>query len=118
LIRRILEGEWDDGKNLFSDDRIDLFVGYREERMKKLGTSRVAVNVGGMSVENHGRTLKYLFQDIDSFAVAMQRNLEFYHQKSMYRLRFPAPQGSAYKYLAAYEAITEAKKSLKEQISV
>ncbi|MGM0432425.1 MAG: lysophospholipid acyltransferase family protein [Spirochaetota bacterium] len=118
LRERILNGEWDDGKTFFPGDVVLMFVGYRDERMKKIGEVKVNMSISGITASTDSQQYDFPFQEIDSLTVAMQRNLEFYHQNSMYRLKFPAPRASAYKFLALYEITNEAKKSLKERISM
>jgi hypothetical protein len=108
LINRISGGEWDGGKPFFKGEPAKFFSGYRDERMKSLGEVQVNMTINGITVTLDGETREFSFSHIDSLTVAMQRNLEFYHDKSMYRLQFPAPRASAYKYLSVFEAIEEA----------
>jgi 1-acyl-sn-glycerol-3-phosphate acyltransferase len=104
LVRRMASGEWDEGKTFFAGEPAHLFSGYRDERMKSMGEVKVNMSIEGIIITDDKEQRLYSFEQIDSLTVAMQRNLEFYHNKSMYRLKFPPPRASAYKYLTVFEA--------------
>jgi 1-acyl-sn-glycerol-3-phosphate acyltransferase len=105
LERRMASGEWDEGEPFFAGEPAHLFSGYRDERMKSMGEVRVNMSIEGIIITDDSEQRLYSFDHIDSLAIAMQRNLEFYHNKSMYRLKFPPPRASAFKYLTVFEAL-------------
>jgi hypothetical protein len=70
-----------------------------------MGEVRVNMSIEGIIITDDSEQRLYSFDHIDSLAIAMQRNLEFYHNKSMYRLKFPPPRASAFKYLTVFEAL-------------
>ncbi len=107
LAERLRDDHWKPEDLIFPGDTVRVFEGYRDRRMKVLGTAEVNMTVKGLSMKMKGEESFFPFTEIESFAVAMQRNLEFYHENTMYRFKFPAPRASAYKYLAVYEAIQE-----------
>ncbi len=103
--RRIKNGEWGLSDYFFPGDKARLFSGYRDRRMRVLGSVRVNMMREGIEVVRNSVKQIFYYDKIESLAVAMQRNLEFYYDGSMYRLHFPAPRASAYKYLAVFEAV-------------
>lgn len=107
LSRRFSTHEFDD-KPLFGGDTVKLFTGYRDSAMTSHGEVLVNMTSRGITARTEsGKEYDFSFDSIDSLTVAMQRNLEFYKDSVMYRLQFPAPRGSAYKYLSAYEVLME-----------
>ncbi|MCF7941706.1 MAG: 1-acyl-sn-glycerol-3-phosphate acyltransferase [Spirochaetia bacterium] len=110
LKRRVLSAWWKPEEAIFPEDRARMFSGYRDSRMKVLGTVGVRMSTRGIEVIRPEGVTLFKLEEIESLAVALQRNLEFYYEKRMYRLHFPDQRTSAYKYLAVYEAIVSAGK--------
>ena len=106
LEERISAHFWKAEERIFPGDNVKVFEGYREKRMKVNGPAEVNMTIKGLQMIQKGKVTFFPFLEIESMAVAMQRNLEFYHNNTMYRFKFPAPRSSAYKYLAVYEAIS------------
>ncbi len=118
MQRRIAEGDWDHGEYFFPGDVVQFFRGYRDSRMKKLGKATANMTLGGIEVRTDEKVFRFTLDAIESLSVAMQRNLEFYHNNSMYRLKFPAPRSSAYKYLAVYESILAVGRNGQTRVSL
>ncbi len=106
LEERVSQGFWKDEEFIFPGDQVKVFEGYREKRMKVRGSAEINMTIKGLQMTQKGEITFFPFSEIESLAVAMQRNLEFYHNNIMYRFKFPAPRSSAFKYLAVYEAIS------------
>ncbi len=92
---------------IFSDDRVAQFTGYRDRRMLKKGLSWIGFTPTGIQVKDSEGSHWYKFENLDSLVVSLQRNFEFYTKDTLYLFRFPGPRSSAYKYLSAYECLTE-----------
>lgn len=109
---RLLEGVWIDGQPIFPADAVRFGTGYRDRAVRYVGHSEVSLTMYGLYVSIRGNegVREFLFDTIDSVSVAFQRVFEFYEGNDLYRLKFPPPRSSAYKYLSVYEAIMEVRK--------
>ncbi len=99
---------WSAEEVVFSDSGVDHYTGYRDQKMVYQGKTWIGMTPSGFHIKNAQGSQWFLFHQIDSMAVALQRNMEFYVQETLHRFRFPKPRASAYKYLSAYECLTEA----------
>jgi 1-acyl-sn-glycerol-3-phosphate acyltransferase len=107
--------KWDDTEVIFSDNDVIHLIGYRDRRMKRQGIAWIGFTPIGFQVKDTKGTHWYRFDELDSLAVSMQRNVEFYTKDTLHRFRFPGPNRSAYKYLSAYECLVEVSSNLKDR---
>jgi 1-acyl-sn-glycerol-3-phosphate acyltransferase len=107
--RRIASGYWAEGKAIFSGDRALFAEGYRDTRLKYHGSAEIVMDINGLTLTlEDGTPRRFEYSTMDSVNVAFQRVFEFYVGNRLYRLKFPPPRSSAYKYLSMYESIMQA----------
>lgn len=106
---------WRDDEVIFSDNDVIHLIGFRDKRMKRQGLAWIGFTPIGFYVKDEKGSHWYRFDELESLAVSMQRNVEFYIHDRLHRLRMPGPNRSAYKYLSAYECLVEVSDGLKDR---
>ncbi len=109
LKDQFLCGRWGEETQLFADREVRHYTGYRDRRMKYEGRASIGFTPRGFLISHGPEQTLYAFEEIDSLALALQSNLEFYLKDTLHRFQFPGPRISAYKYLSAYECLTEVR---------
>jgi len=107
IDKRIKSGYWAVGKPIFSGDTALFGSGYREQPLTYLGDAEVILDIEGLTVIQGEKTHKFGYDKLESVNVAFQRIFEFYYENTLYRLKFPPPRSSAYKYLSMIDRIQE-----------
>ena len=118
IDKRIHSGFWADGRPIFSGDTALFGSGYREQPLTYLGDAEVILNIEGLTVIQGDKTYKFSFDKLESVNVAFQRIFEFYYENTLYRLKFPPPRSSAYKYLSMIDRIQEVLFSNTELVEI
>ncbi|MCK5157448.1 MAG: 1-acyl-sn-glycerol-3-phosphate acyltransferase [Spirochaetales bacterium] len=107
IEKRIRSGYWNNGKPIFIGDTALFGSGYREQQLAYFGEADVIMDINGLTVVQNDKIFKFSYDKLESVSVAFQRVFEFYYENTLYRLKFPPPRSSAYKYLSMYECIQE-----------
>jgi 1-acyl-sn-glycerol-3-phosphate acyltransferase len=117
--RRIRSGYWEDGdgsgKPIFSGDTALFGEGYRDKRLKYHGEAQVTMDLEGLTITQGDNSWKFSYDAMESVNVAFQRIFEFYADNRLYRLKFPPPRSSAYKYLSMHACIIE-ERAIRQQM--
>ena len=108
IDNRIRSGYWVKGEPIFSGDTALFGSGYRDQPLTYFGDAEVVLDIEGLTVLHGEKTYKFGYDKLESVNVAFQRVLEFYYENTLYRLKFPPPRSSAYKYLSIIDRIQEA----------
>jgi len=105
IDKRIQSGYWADGKPIFTGDTALFGSGYREKPLTYFGDAEVILDIEGLTVIQGEKNYKFGYDKLESVNVALQRIFEFYYENTLYRLKFPPPRSSAYKYLSMIDRI-------------
>ena len=110
--QRLLEGAWSEDQPIFPTEAVRFGTGYRDRAVRYVGHSEVTLTTKGLyvSIRGEDRAREFPFDPVESVNVAFQRVFEFYVGNNLFRLKFPPPRSSAYKYLSVIEMIMEVKK--------
>ena len=107
MRHRLESGFWKEQDPIFSGDRALFGKGYRDQKLTYIGEGDVTLSLDGLHVTVGSESHRFEFGRMESVNVAFQRIFEFYYDNTLYRLKFPPPRASAYKYLSMIESIME-----------
>lgn len=118
LLHRVRIG---DGKALLADPTVSIFIGRKLNPLRKLMTCRLILYPDRLELEseppldpqtdtqNEARSspvlwakLSFPLKEMEGEGVFKRNLLEFYHNRSLYQLRFPSRNSSALKWLMAF----------------
>ncbi|NQT59790.1 MAG: 1-acyl-sn-glycerol-3-phosphate acyltransferase [Bacteroidetes bacterium] len=105
IDNRIRSGYWANGKPIFFGDTAKFGSGYREQPLTYFGDAEVTLDIKGITVKQGEKNYEFTYDKLESVNVAFQRIFEFYYENTLYRLKFPPPRSSAYKYLSMIDRI-------------
>jgi 1-acyl-sn-glycerol-3-phosphate acyltransferase len=91
----------DAGAEIFRDEPVRLYQGYKARRMKKVGEGSLSLFRDGRIVLGGEREMTFPLRGISALHVFKQDLLEFYHDNKLYRALFPTRRVSAYKWMQA-----------------
>jgi 1-acyl-sn-glycerol-3-phosphate acyltransferase len=101
------------GKPLFSDN-VSIFLGRKLNPLRKVETGRFELYPDRMQLNTPGRmqftaleagqgnNLMFPLTEIEGEGIFKRNILEFYHNRSLYQVRFPSRNSSALKWLLAF----------------
>jgi 1-acyl-sn-glycerol-3-phosphate acyltransferase len=91
----------DGGAEIFRDEPVRLYQGYKARRMKKVGEGSLSLFRDGRIVLGGEREMAFPLRGISALHVFKQDLLEFYHDNKLYRALFSTRRVSAYKWMQA-----------------
>jgi len=91
----------DTGAEIFRDEPVRLYQGYKARRMKKVGEGSLFLFRDGRIVLKGETEMTFPLREISALHVFKQDLLEFYYANKLYRAFFPTRRVSAYKWMQA-----------------